>query len=431
MKKPTKKILITILSLLLLAFLIYYLSLPKGRTIQGQTYNIQENSIQFLADLTYEENNTLQYDHEIFNNVFNIIQNAENFILIDMFLFGTTEEPHYRNLTQEQSNPEIQIYFITDEFNVFNKPHNKVFIDKLKQNNINVIYTPIKKNKITNYLLKKTKKGLNHKKLIIADNNNQIVSLITSANPHDKSSPNPNTGFIIKEKIWKDIYESEIKDAKINNPQIQSYINNFQEKPTNNTKTIKVQYLADNGLMTSLYKKLDKIEKGDIANIAMFYLSDKKTINSLTQASNRGATINLILDTNDYFFSQQKFGIPNKPVANQLIKKSNNKINIRWYKPHGEQFHTKFISIQNKTHTTILSGSSNLVKNNIRLYNLQSDIKIIAPNNSTIIQQTNDYFNKMWNNKNNIYTSDYQDYSSNSKLKKLRFEWEQFVRLFQ
>ena len=381
-----------------------------------------------------------------------------------MFLFGTTKEPHLKNLTQElttqlinkkQSNPNMPIYFITDKFNIINKPYNKPFINQLEQNNINIIYTPINKNPITNYLLKKAKKRLNHRKFIIADNNNQIHTLITSANPHDQSSPNSNTAILIKEKIWQDVYNLEIKDANINNQQIQSFIDNFQEpvggdegiipikggmggligidnaEGEGENKPIKVQYLADNGLMHSLKKELSKTNQEHTINIAMFTLSDKKTTNQLIQASKRGANINIILDTNDFFFSQQKFGIPNKPVAEKLLKESNNKINIRWYKSHGEQFHTKLITITNQTHTTILTGSTNIANNNIRLYNLQSDIKITSPNNSSITKQTNDYFNKIYNNQNRIYTTDYNIYKSTSTLKKLRYEWEQFIRLLQ
>jgi len=52
-------------------------------------------------------------------------------------------------------------------------------------------------------------------------------------------------------------------------------------------------------------------------------------IHKLVKASDRGVEINMILDTNDFFFAKAKFGIPNKPVAEELIKKSEGK--IRYY----------------------------------------------------------------------------------------------------
>ncbi len=444
-KKITKTISITLL-ILITIFLIYYIQLPNGRTIQGQEYQISEDSIEFIYDLTYEKNNTITHDHNIFNKITELIQNAEDFLIVDFFLFGTTKQhnPLNRNLTQElttalinkkQSSPQMPIYFITDDYNVIDKPQNKPFIESLKQNNINIIYTPLNTNSktlnsLTRSLLKTSRKTLNHRKLLITNIDNQITTLITSANPHDQSSPNSNTAIIIKEKIWKDILNQEIKDANIQDSKIQEFLNNFQEQPTNKSKPITVQYLADNGLIHELKNQIDSTTKGNIINIAMFTLSDKSIINALTKASKRKISINLILDTNDFFFTQRKFGIPNKPISEKLLKDSLNQINIRWYKSHGEQFHTKLITIQNQTHTTILTGSTNIANNNLKLYNLQSDIKITAPNNSSITKNINNYLDKLWTNQNGIYTEDYKIYKSDSMFKKIRYEWSQFTRWF-
>jgi len=437
MKK--RRIIGLIILIIIGTILSYYLSIPNGRIIQGQEHQISENNIEFLYDLTYENlNGEIIYNHEIFNKTFELIDNGETFILINMFLFGTTKKPHYKNLTQEltthlinkkQSSPEIKIYFITDDYNFINKPENKIFLNNLKQNNISVIFTPLNKNlkfpiNLLREKLKLSKKILNHRKYIITNIDNQIITLITSGNPHDLSSANSNTGIVLKEKIYKEIYEIEKKDSELN-------INLTIPNETLLINPITIQYLADGGLINSLKEEIDKTNENNSIDIAMFYLSDKSVINKLTSASDRGTKINIILDTNDFFFAQKKFGIPNKPVAEILLKKSNNKINIRWYKSHGEQFHTKLVIIHSRENTTIFTGSSNLVDNNIKLFNFQSDIKIIAPNNSSITQEINSYFQKIWNNQNGIYTTDYNEYKNKSILKKLTYELEQFLRMFQ
>lgn len=446
--KILKSILIIILSLLILIS-IYYLLLPKGRIIKGETYQVSEDSIEFLYDLTYEnQKGEIIYNHNIFNKIFTMIDQAENFLIVDMFLFGELEEgiedDVYRNLTQEltthlinkkTNNPEMPIYFITDDFNKIKKPQNKKYFDQLEEASIITIFTPLRKNlnpmiKIIRLLLKSSKKILNHRKVVIADINNTITTLITSGNPHDQSSPNSNIAIIIKEKIWKDVYKYEKQDANINNKEIDSFLENYYEKNLKE-QLIEVQYLADGGLMDSLYHEIDLTESGDEINIAMFYLSDKSTIKKLISASKRGVNINLILDTSDSFFAKKRFGIPNKPVAESLLKGGRARlINIRWYKSHGEQFHTKLVIINKDNQSIAFMGSSNLAKNNLRLYNLQSDVKFTAHRNSKPIKEIQNYFNRLWNNQEGIYTSDYSEYKSDSLSKKLRFEFEQFVRLW-
>ena len=440
-----KKYLTIILIILIILFL--YTLIPKGRIIQGQTYSIPESSIEFLQDLTYTKNNQTIYNHEIFNKTYEIIDQAQEFIILDMFLFGTTSKPHYKNLTQEltthlinkkTNNPEIIIYFITDNFNIINKPQNKQFFTQLKQNNITTISTPIPKNPLTKIItpyLKKDKKRLNHRKILIADNNNQTITLITSANPHDESSANSNTGIIIKQQIHNDIFKYEKQDAQITDEKLEQLLKQNQQtnqpnKSSIQEKTIQVQYLADGGAIKSIKQQIDQTTKGDSIKIATFYISDKQTTKKLIKASKREVDIKIILDTNENFFGKKRYGIPNKPVANTLTKKGNN-IKIKWYESQGEQFHTKIAIIKTKQNTTITLGSSNLADNQILFYNLQSDIKLTASNKANITTEINNYFNKIWNNQNITYSAPYEKYKSNSLYKKLKYEYEQFIRMFQ
>ena len=55
----------------------------------------------------------------------------------------------------------------------------------------------------------------------------------------------------------------------------------------------------------------------------------------------RGVRVNVMLDPNRDAFGRQKDGVPNRPVANELVTASGERIAVRWYRTHGEQFHTK------------------------------------------------------------------------------------------
>ena len=72
---------------------------------------------------------------------------------------------------------------------------------------------------------------------------------------------------------------------------------------------------------------------------------------------------------------------------------------------------TKMTIIKQGTTTTIFTGSSNLTPKRIFNYNLESDMKIIANNNTEISKDTNNYFNRIWFNEDGNYTTNYETHS--------------------
>ena len=58
---------------------------------------------------------------------------------------------------------------------------------------------------------------------------------------------------------------------------------------------------------------------GDAVSIATFYLSDRKVLDALLAAADRGVRVRIILDPNRDAFGRQKDGVPNRPVANELV----------------------------------------------------------------------------------------------------------------
>jgi hypothetical protein len=85
-----KKIFLYLLILFILIGLFnIYKPLPDGLSKEGKIYKVSNDSVTFLSDKTYlDENLERQSEQQIFDEVFNMINNAENFILIDMFLFN-------------------------------------------------------------------------------------------------------------------------------------------------------------------------------------------------------------------------------------------------------------------------------------------------------------------------------------------------------
>lgn len=478
LKKMFLKILI--ISIIIFIFIgIYqvFKPLPKGISFAGKIHSVNSNEIDFIYDLTYlNTENTRISKQKIFDEVFSIIDNAQEYILMDWFLYNdfTKEElKPFRSLSNELTdklidkkikNPNIKIDFVTDKINTLYGTRKTIQLQKLENYGINVIYTKLSTLRDSNFIyssvwrtyiqwfgvgdkgvfphifssseekvtlrayLKLLNFKANHRKLIIADDNTNFVSLITSANPHDGSSAHSNVAIKLKGALAKDIYNSENFIAKMSNGKLSTSSVSFLTE-SNIPKDIKVQLLTEYKIKNKLLIDISNTISGDFINIGMFYLSDKDILTSLKNASKRNVIIKLILDPNKDAFGYTKNGIPNRQVANELLKNKN--ISIKWYQTHGEQYHSKLILIKKYDGTSILMlGSANYTRRNLDNYNLETNIWISAKNDKKIMIDANNYFNKIWNNEDNkTYTVDYDLFKDVSKFKILLYKIQEGLGL--
>jgi len=288
-----KKLIIWAFVVVIIILLFYYLFLfPKGRVIIGETYVVNSGDVEFLYDLTYENSDGERVvEQEIFEEMYRIIDGAENFLIVDMFLFGETREEGYLSLTDDltdklvekkKANSNMPIYFITDDFNIIGKNNNQKYFDRIEEVGVEVIFTPVYDN--TNifdrgyrYIMKKAKKNLDHRKVVIGDVDGEIVTLITSGNPHDLSSWNSNVGLVFNGGIWRDVYKWEKIDGGIDDEVIDEFLEGVVDGGIGKNYSVEVTYLADGGLMKEFYREIDSSESGDVINIATFYISDGNT----------------------------------------------------------------------------------------------------------------------------------------------------------
>ena len=231
--------LIIIAALILIPLVVagvrYFVPVPSGVSYESEEY--QTDDAEFLYDLTYTNNNDeITEEQKIFEEIYTMIDEAEEFLVIDMFLFNddynhdTLDFPTLsQNLTdkltaKKKENPDMDIIFITDGINTFYDTYTPPHINELKEAGIEVIFTDLSKLRDSNpvysgfyrtyfqwlgtsedqwlvnalrpqgpevnirsYLTMLNFKA-NHRKLIINEKN----GLITSANPHDASVHHSN-----------------------------------------------------------------------------------------------------------------------------------------------------------------------------------------------------------------------------------------------
>lgn len=473
--------------------------LPKGISLEGKSY--YNSKVEFIYDLTYEENGKVIHQQNIFNQAFKIIDEAEKFIIVDMFLFNDTynRKDEYPQLAatltrtlvnKKEKDPHVKIVFIADEINTFYGSYPAKFLEELKQNDIEVVLTNLNSLRDSNPLysgvwntfirwlgtegkgwlpnafsseapkvtarsyLKLLNFKANHRKVVISEKK----ALISSANPHDASAFHSNIAFVVQGEIIKDLVASEqavvafsgkelnwsfvensevqgdtgedhITKKLVDTPEeIKEAVSNALTLTTNPTEP-EVCLLTEGKIKKHLLKELKSAGQDDFIWIGMFYLADRSVIAELLNASWRGAEVRLVLDQNKDAFGLEKNGIPNKPVASELYKESEGKIKIKWYKTHGEQFHTKLVLIKGRGKNVIFGGSANLTKRNIGDYNLEADLKISAPTDNKIVQEVETYFNRLWSNMEGTYTVEMEEYQDDSFWKKACYLFQEWTGL--
>ena len=160
-----------------------------------------------------------------------------------------------------------------------------------------------------------------------------------------------------------------------------------------------IQWLTEGAISEAVTSLLGEAGPKDKVRIAMFYLSQRKVIKALKGAITRGASVKLVLDANRDAFGMKKIGVPNRPVAAELMKLStDHDVDIRWADTHGEQFHTKAMSItfEGAEKPVFLTGSANWTRRNIGDLNMEANLLI--KNAGEITQEFNVYFDRIWNN---------------------------------
>ncbi len=471
-KKGGRKIYLVIGIILIFILKGFITKVPDGISYEG--IKRSDSNIEFLYDLTYEKDGETIKEQGIFKEQLRLIENAERFIILDMFLFNDDYDRKsgvkYPDLSEQLTKkliekkaeiPDIKILFITDEINNFYGAYESVYLRRLKDNNIDVLVTNLEKLRDPNPLYagiwrsaikwfgtsgkgwlpnpfnpqspKVTARGYlkllnfkaNHRKVMVSENS----AIITSMNPHDASGNHSNIGFKMEGSILEDIVLSELNIAKLSNYRKVddfklSYINKAFQDDTN------IAYLVTEGkIRDNLIREIQRTEKNNEIILAMFYLSHREVIKELINASNRGVNIKLILDSNKDAFGIKKNGIPNRQVAHEIQKKTNNANIVRWYDTHGEQFHSKMAIIKDRDKSIIIGGSANLTRRNLDNYNLETNIIIETPKDSKLDRGINSYFNRIWNNENGNYTIEYEAYESKSFLKMAIYRFQEWSGL--
>ncbi len=467
MKKKMLWVMLILVGLpILVSIWCHFTVSPKGVSFESSAFH--PASVAFVYDLTYTKDGETVYEQNIFNAALQLIDEAQEFVLLDLFLFNDDytkkDAPAFENVCEQltqaliakkQANPEMDVTVITDEINTFYGAYDSPWLTQLEEAGVQVIITNPLKIRDSNpayagvwrtYLrwLGNSQKGwlpnafsadapkvtvrsylrllnfkANHRKVLM----NEKTGLVTSSNiGHDASSLHSNVGFLVQGSVLADLYNTEQVVATASGsplPQRQ-----FQE----GKEDVQAKVITEKAIQHNLVQLLNDAGPTEQIQMAVFYLADRKVVTALKNAAQRGAKVSIILDANKDAFGLEKNGVPNRPVAKELVEASEN-IELRWYHTQGEQFHTKFMKITGPEESTIIGGSANYTRRNIGGYNFESNLMLVAPNSHPLATEVDGYFNRLWLNETGSYTLDYDAFEDLTRYKTLMYRFQEMTGL--
>ncbi|MEK4003980.1 phospholipase D family protein [Paenibacillus sp. FSL H3-0333] len=448
-----------LLPLWLAGVMIYHIHkpLPPGLSAESPAYKV--STVAFWHDLTYQDSSGKQArEEQILPRILQIIEESRQFLVIDLFLFNnyTHTDQQFpavsRQLTdkllaQKAAYAAMEIIFITDEVNTNYGSAPNALLEEMRAAGIKIIMTDVDGLRdstpaysavwrtfiqwfgqsgtgwIPNLMasggpditarsyLKLLNVKANHRKVVLSEN----TALISSGNVHDASAYHSNIALEVQGPIQEDILRSEQAAANLSGagPLLSKPPEFKPPAAASGGPSLEVRYLTEGKVYKYALDEIAAAGPGDVIWMGMFYLADDGIIDALLAADARGAQVRLLLDPNQNAFGRDKIGIPNRPVAMDLDRRSQGNILIRWYNTGEEQYHSKLMFIAKASgDSTLLGGSTNFTARNLDDYNLENDLYVSVPREQPLYAEVEGYFNRLWNNEGAQYSLPLTEYQS-------------------
>lgn len=447
--------------------------IPESLTFTPTIQRVADEDVHFLADETFvNEGGVRVVRQEIWDAIFQTIARAEHAIVLDMFLFNDFQgaKPETtRALSRElgdtllekrTNSPHVPIAVITDPINTVYGGAISPLFEQFRVAGIYVVMTDLQQLRDSNLtwsafwrpfiaLWENNATGgrfphpfqyegekvtlrswltllnfkANHRKLVVADEpvvaggqeiGRRMVTIVTSSNPHDGSSAHGNVALKVDSGIWRDALQSETVIAALSGAGLPNFGNDILNHATG---TLRASFLKERQIRDSAVALIEGMQNEDTLDIEMFYLSDRKVVRALGDAAKRGVVVRLILDPNKDAFGHQKNGIPNRPVAKELMKRTDGDISIRWCATNGEQCHGKMLLGKTASSTFLMLGSANLTRRNIGGFNLEANVLVEGDKEFTAWRDAHEHFERLWTNEGGVFTTDYETYKDRTLWK--------------
>ncbi|MBY5931001.1 phospholipase D-like domain-containing protein [Halomonas cupida] len=408
--------------------------------------------VSLLADRTwYDRRGQQQLDQQIFDEAVSMIGEARRLIVMDMFLFNRLEgqagarsarfRPIAERLTDaliaaRQRDPAPRIVVITDPLNTLYGGQQVALYQRLEDAGVELVMTRLDRLRASNPLwsglwhlglhrLGNDSEGgwlpnafggepvtlrsylallnfrANHRKTLTVDTPRGWSTLISTANPHDASSLHSNVALRIDGALAGDVIASEAEVASWSGVEV--VLPDSRETGPGNadrrqSSGAEARLLTEGAIRDAVLARIEEASPGDRLDLAAFYLAHREVIAGLKRAASRGATVRVLLDPNREAFGFSKGGLPNQPVAEELLASG---VQVRWCLTSGEQCHSKVVLLRKEAtadpsaRDAVILGSANLTRRNLDNLNLESSVEVTG-RELPVIDALGQWFDLRW-----------------------------------
>ncbi|WP_302141999.1 phospholipase D-like domain-containing protein [Halomonas alkalicola] len=397
------------------------------------------DEVRFLADESwFDAAGERRLEQVIFDEVLALIGQARRLVVLDIFLFndfaGDADglRPLSAELTdalveRKRDHPELQVVVISDPLNTLYGGIEPEHLEVLRHAGIEVVLTDLDRLRASNPLwsglwylgarwLGNSARGgwlpnalgpgrvtlrsylallnfnANHRKTLVVDRGEGWAGLVTSANPHDASSLHGNVALRFAGAAALDLLASERTVAAWSGVRLPGP----GPRPAPPTpEGGRLQVLTEGAIRDALLAAIGASGEGDRLDLAVFYLSHREVIEALKRARQRGAEVRALLDLNRDAFGLEKGGIPNRPVARELVEAG---IAVRWCATRGEQCHSKLLLRRPARggEAELILGSANFTRRNLDNLNLETSVRLLDAPGSPALEQAAAFFERRW-----------------------------------
>ena len=447
---------------------IFYATKPMPEGLAVASAAMTADNVEFLHDSTWQDDQgTRHSEQQIFDAMLEMVAGARKLLVVDMFLFndfagnaGGGHRPLTRQFTdavvkQRKLAPELEVVFITDPFNTFYGSMASPYLKELEKAGVNIIISnldalpdsnplwsgwwrlccqwlpepepggwlpnPVADDKVTlRSWLRLLNFKANHRKTLVADQGDDWVGLVASANIHDASSLHSNVALKFTGPAALALLQTEQAVARmsgkaeaISMPSVQPG-NSIAGEPSATLRIVTEAKIRDTAA-----ELIDASQPGEQLDIVMFYFSHRDLLARLINAHRRGVDIRVIVDPNRDAFGREKGGIPNRQTAMEMQRAG---IPVRWCDTHGEQCHGKMLMRLADSQAELLLGSANFTRRNLDNLNLETNVHLQAPPTNKAISQASRFFEQRWNNHDDKqHTLAYPAYADHSRWRYWRY----------
>lgn len=438
--------------------------LPRGTRLASAVCPVRAADAAFIADISAADAyGRAVASQAIFDEVLRVVRGARRFIVLDYADFGArgagaTPQRHLAAqltdalLEQRRDRPQLAVLFVVDpageDYGASPAPELQLLraagvevvpveLDALRDSNL--VYSGLWRLALSWWDGPGDVEGrrlnfkADHRKLVVADDGQGgLTAVLGSASPLDRESGWSNAAVRISGAALPALVASELAVARFSG--WRGADTAFAAAPGAAACTgpepaagdfaagaaVHAQLLTEGEIRDALLAHTDAAVAGDSIAIAAFRLAERGVVESLLGAARRGVSVRLILDPGEDASGAHGAGagLPNQPLAAELVSRSNGAIHVRWYRTHGERFHSAVALVYDRQRAWLSVGSANFTRRSLDDYNLEANLAVELLRSAPLAQQSGDYFETLWSNKAALgieYTADYAAFADPSQ----------------